>query len=163
ERTRIAAGYTERLRDLVDTPSVDEGDVQGWQAYVIQVDDAATVIAGLRERGIEAQVGTYALHQLAAYRDQGDFPGASRVFDRAVDAPCARCQREVPMLAELERQVRAVGGPLEGGRRLRRRAPLVVRDQQLAKSGTQLVDALELGVGRLRLAVQPALAEPALE
>ena len=87
ERTRIAAGYTERLRDLVDTPSVDEGDVHGWQAYVIQVDDAATVIAGLRERGIEAQVGTYALHQLAAYRDQGDFPGASRVFDRAVALP----------------------------------------------------------------------------
>jgi dTDP-4-amino-4,6-dideoxygalactose transaminase len=86
-RTRIAAGYTERLRDIVDTPTADEGDVHGWQAYVIQVDGAADLITALREQGIEAQVGTYALHRLAAYRDQGEFPGASRVFDRAVALP----------------------------------------------------------------------------
>jgi dTDP-4-amino-4,6-dideoxygalactose transaminase len=86
-RTRIATAYGERLRGLVDVPAADEGDVHGWQAYVIQVDGAERVIAGFRERGIEAQVGTYALHRLAAYRDQGDFPGASRVFDRAVALP----------------------------------------------------------------------------
>jgi len=86
-RTRIAAGYTERLRDIVETPSADERDVHGWQAYVIQVDGAADKIAALREQGIEAQVGTYALHRLAAYRDQGEFPGASRVFERAVALP----------------------------------------------------------------------------
>jgi perosamine synthetase len=87
ERARIAAAYTERLRDLAETPAADDGDVHGWQAYVIQVDGAADVIAGLREQGIEAQVGTYALNRLAAYRDQGEFPGASRVFDRAVALP----------------------------------------------------------------------------
>ena len=86
-RARIAAGYTERLDGVVETPSADEGDVHGWQAYVIQVDGAADVISALRERGIEAQVGTYALHRLAAYREQGDFPGASRVFERAVALP----------------------------------------------------------------------------
>jgi len=86
-RTRLAAGYTERLRDVVDVPAADEGDVHGWQAYVIQVDGAAGVIAALREQGIEAQVGTYALHRLAAYRDQGEFPGASQVFDRAIALP----------------------------------------------------------------------------
>ena len=86
-RARIAAGYTERLRDIVETPTADEGDVHGWQAYVIQVDGAAAKIAALRERRIEAQVGTYALHRLAAYRDQGDFPGASEVFDRAIALP----------------------------------------------------------------------------
>jgi dTDP-4-amino-4,6-dideoxygalactose transaminase len=86
-RTRIAAGYTERLRDVVETPTADEGDVHGWQAYVIQVDGATEVIAALREQRIEAQVGTYALQRLAAYRDQGEFPGASRVFDRAVALP----------------------------------------------------------------------------
>ena len=87
ERTRIAAGYTERLRDVAQTPEADDGDVHGWQAYVIQVDKAADVIAALRRHGIEAQVGTYALHQLAAYRDQGEFAGASRVFERAVALP----------------------------------------------------------------------------
>src|SRR5436190_17908513 len=86
-RTRIAAGYPARLRGIVDTPAADAGDVHGWQAYVIQVDGAAEVIAALRAPGSEAQVGTYALHQLAAYRGQGEFAGASQVFDRAVALP----------------------------------------------------------------------------
>jgi perosamine synthetase len=86
-RARVAAAYAERLGGVVETPSADDGDVHGWQAYVIQVDGAADVIDALRADGIEAQVGTYALHRLAAYRDQGEFPGASRVFDRAVALP----------------------------------------------------------------------------
>ena len=38
ERTRIADGYAARLDGLVDLPSADEGDVHGWQAYVIRLD-----------------------------------------------------------------------------------------------------------------------------
>jgi perosamine synthetase len=88
QRTRIADGYSERLRDLpVLLPRADEGDVHGWQAYVLQVDDRDRVLAELRAQGIEAQIGTYALHQLGAYRDQGDFPGAARVFERALALP----------------------------------------------------------------------------
>ena len=61
-RTRIADGYTERLAHLpVLLPGADEGDVHGWQAYVIQVDDRDAVLAALRAQGIEAQIGTYAL------------------------------------------------------------------------------------------------------
>ena len=87
-RTRIAEGYAERLRHLpVLLPRADEGDVHGWQAYVLQVDDRARVLAELRAQGIEAQIGTYALHQLAAFRSQGDFPGAARVFERALALP----------------------------------------------------------------------------
>jgi perosamine synthetase len=87
-RTRIADGYGERLRDLpVLLPRADDGDVHGWQAYVIQVDDRDRVLAALRAQGIEAQIGTYALQLLGAYRDQGDFPGAARVFDRALALP----------------------------------------------------------------------------
>jgi dTDP-4-amino-4,6-dideoxygalactose transaminase len=87
-RTRVADAYAERLRDLpVLLPSADEGDVHGWQAYVIQVDDRDRILAALRAQGIEAQIGTYALHLLGAYRDQGDFPGATRVFERALALP----------------------------------------------------------------------------
>jgi perosamine synthetase len=87
-RTRIAAGYSERLRDLpVLLPRADEGDVHGWQAYVIQVEDRERILRQLRADGIEAQIGTYALHLLGAYRDQGDFPGAARVFERALALP----------------------------------------------------------------------------
>jgi perosamine synthetase len=88
ERTRVADGYSERLRDLpVLLPRADDGDVHGWQAYVIQVDDRDRVLAELRAQGIEAQIGTYALNLLGAYRDQGDFPGAQRVFERALALP----------------------------------------------------------------------------
>jgi dTDP-4-amino-4,6-dideoxygalactose transaminase len=88
ERTRVAAGYSERLAELpVLLPRADEGDVHGWQAYVLQVDDRDRVLAELRAQGIEAQIGTYALHQLGAFADQGPFPGAARVFERALALP----------------------------------------------------------------------------
>jgi dTDP-4-amino-4,6-dideoxygalactose transaminase len=45
------------------------------------------VLAELRAQGIEAQIGTYALHQLGAYAAQGEFPGAARVFERALALP----------------------------------------------------------------------------
>ena len=87
-RTRVADGYTERLRDLpVVLPAAAEGDVHGWQAYVIQIDDRDRVLRELRAQGIEAQIGTYALQLLGAYRDQGAFPGAARVFERALALP----------------------------------------------------------------------------
>jgi len=87
-RTRIAAGYSERLRDLpVLLPAADAGDVHGWQAYVLQLDNRDQVLAELRAQGIEAQIGTYALNQLGAYRGPGDFPGAARVFERALALP----------------------------------------------------------------------------
>jgi dTDP-4-amino-4,6-dideoxygalactose transaminase len=84
----IAAGYSERLEHLpVLLPRADEGDVHGWQAYVIQVDDRERVLRELRAQGIEAQIGTYALPLLGAYSDQGEFPGARRVFERALALP----------------------------------------------------------------------------
>ena len=87
-RTRIAGGYAERLGELpVLLPGADDGDVHGWQAYVIQVDDRDRILKELRAQGIEAQIGTYALQRLGPYREQGDFPGASRVFERALALP----------------------------------------------------------------------------
>ncbi len=86
-RTRIAAGYTERLRGVVETPAADDGDVHGWQAYVIQVDRRDDVLTALRREGIEAQIGTYALHLLGAYRDHGFFPGAEHAYEHALALP----------------------------------------------------------------------------
>jgi dTDP-4-amino-4,6-dideoxygalactose transaminase len=88
DRTRVAAAYAERLRDLpVVLPEADEGDVHGWQAYVIQVDRRDEVLAALRHEGIEAQIGTYALHLLSAYRDHGFFPGAEHAYEHALALP----------------------------------------------------------------------------
>lgn len=100
-RERVAGWYTERLEGLVLTPSVDEGDRHGWQAYVVQLDRRDEALAGLREAGIEAQIGTWALHHLEPYREQGSFPGADRAFARALALPFATTTTE----AEVERVV----------------------------------------------------------
>ena len=85
---RIAAGYAERLAELdVVLPGADPGDRHGLQAYVIQVDRRDEVMAGLRTQGIQCQIGTYALHRLGAYRDQGPFPGADAAYERALALP----------------------------------------------------------------------------
>ena len=86
-RRRVANAYTERLADIVETPAADEGDRHGWQAYVVQLERRDEVLAGLREQGIEAQIGTYALHRLSAYRGQGAFPGADSCHERALALP----------------------------------------------------------------------------
>jgi perosamine synthetase len=86
-RRRLAQAYTVRLAGIAETPAADEGDEHGWQAYVVQVDLRDEVLAGLREQGIEAQIGTYALNRLSAYRDQGPFPGADSCFERALALP----------------------------------------------------------------------------
>jgi perosamine synthetase len=87
-RERIAAGYAERLAGLdVVLPTADEGDRHGWQAYVIQLDRRDEVMTALRAQGIECQIGTYGLHRLGAYRDQGRFPGADAAYERALALP----------------------------------------------------------------------------
>jgi dTDP-4-amino-4,6-dideoxygalactose transaminase len=86
-RERIAQGYTERLEHLVLTPQAADGDRHGWQAYVVQLGRRDDALAALRAERIEAQIGTWALHQLDAYRSQGPFPGADRAFERALALP----------------------------------------------------------------------------
>jgi perosamine synthetase len=87
-RERVAEGYAERLAGLpVRLPAADEGDRHGWQAYVLQLDRRDEAMAHLRGQGIQCQIGTYALHRLSAYRDQGSFPGADACFERALALP----------------------------------------------------------------------------
>jgi perosamine synthetase len=69
------------------TPVAADGDRHGWQAYVIQLDRRDEALAALRAEGIEAQIGTWALHRLRAYGSQGAFPGADRAFERALALP----------------------------------------------------------------------------
>ena len=86
-RERVARGYEERLRDDVLTPRAAKGDRHGWQAYVVQLDRRDDALAALRAQEIEAQIGTWALHRLGAYRSQGPFLGADRAFERALALP----------------------------------------------------------------------------
>jgi perosamine synthetase len=93
-RERVAGWYTERLERLVGTPRAAAGDRHGWQAYVVTLDRRDEALAGLRDDGIEAQIGTYAVHRLSAYRDRGSFPGADAAFERALALPFATTMTE---------------------------------------------------------------------
>jgi perosamine synthetase len=86
-RERVAGWYAERLEELVLVPGVAAGDRHGWQAYVVQLDRRDDALVALRDAGIEAQIGTWALHRLTAYGSQGPFPGADRAFERALALP----------------------------------------------------------------------------
>jgi dTDP-4-amino-4,6-dideoxygalactose transaminase len=59
---------------------------------------------GLRAQGIQCQIGTYALHRLGAYRDQGSFPGADAAYERALALPLHARLTE----AELDRVAEAL-------------------------------------------------------
>lgn len=87
EREQLAEAYRERLEGRIELPSADEGDRHGWQAYIVRVDRRDEALTVLRDAGIQAQIGTYALHHLGAYRDQGPFPGADAAYERALALP----------------------------------------------------------------------------
>jgi perosamine synthetase len=87
ERERLAAAYRDRLDGRVQLPSADEGDRHGWQAYIVQLERRDAALDALRSAGIQAQIGTYALHRLGAYSDQGPFPGADAAYERALALP----------------------------------------------------------------------------
>jgi len=93
-RERVAAWYDERLEHHVLTPSAAAGDRHGWQAYVVQLERRDEALTALRDAGIEAQIGTWALHRLEPYREQGAFPGADRAFERALALPFATTTTE---------------------------------------------------------------------
>jgi dTDP-4-amino-4,6-dideoxygalactose transaminase len=86
-RERVAGWYEERLAHFVLTPSADEGDRHGWQAYVVSLERRDEALHALRGDGIEVQIGTYALQRFAAYQDRGSFPGAERAFVQALALP----------------------------------------------------------------------------
>ncbi len=88
------AGTRNASSTIVLTPSAAEGDRHGWQAYVVQLEPRDEALAALREAGIEAQIGTWALHRLEPYREQGEFPGADRAFERALALPFATTTTE---------------------------------------------------------------------
>jgi len=74
-RRRRAQIYCELLADVdgVRTQRITEGGESNYQALCVLIDEGVVkrnrIMHEMRERGIEVQIGTYALHQLPAFRD----------------------------------------------------------------------------------------------
>ena len=99
-RARIAAAYNKAFATLpeIRTPACIPNSQHAWHLYVIQLElerlgiDRAAFVKALKDEGIGTSVHFIPLHLHPFYRDAGgyqpgDFPTASRVFDRIVSLP----------------------------------------------------------------------------
>ena len=99
QRTHAAGRYLENLQSepYLTLPGFDRRNTHAWHLFVVRVSsDAALgrddVIAGLRERGIQASVHFIPLHLHTAFQElghwrEGDFPVAERVFEGTISLP----------------------------------------------------------------------------
>ena len=105
DRRATAALYMERLRDLrcVSVPLSTEARHCTFQSFVILLDDGIdrdAVIRGLRDRGIESTLGTYAMHAQPSFArfgyQPGDLPNAWRAQRQSLTLPLVpRMEREL--------------------------------------------------------------------
>lgn len=70
-RAEIAEAYRARLTGArgIDIPAITPGGVHAWQSFPVFVADRDAVKEGLRIEGINAQIGTHALHLHRAFQD----------------------------------------------------------------------------------------------
>lgn len=94
-RRDVAAAYMKRLADVpgVELPVTTEHGLHSWQTFPVFVDERDRIMQDMRDRGIEAQIGTYALHMHPAFQDQpgirlaGDLSNSRRAYHRCLALP----------------------------------------------------------------------------
>lgn len=97
-RAALAASYTALLADLIRSgrirlPQTTPGGVHAWQSYCILLEKRDKVLAALRSQGIEAQIGTYALHREPLFqthalcRLQGTMAGSQAAYESTLALP----------------------------------------------------------------------------
>jgi dTDP-4-amino-4,6-dideoxygalactose transaminase len=110
ERRALAARYRELLKDAdgIELPVTTPGGMHSYQTFSVLVDGRDELMAAMREQGIEAQIGTYALHMQPAFQDhsicriEGDMSGSKRSFERCLALPLyhGMTQEEQELVAE---------------------------------------------------------------
>jgi dTDP-4-amino-4,6-dideoxygalactose transaminase len=96
-RRRVAAGYHERLADwdAVTLGGTTPHGLHAYQTFPLLIEHRDEVIRRMRERRIETQFGTHALHRHPAFTDEGvcrhagTFPNAQTAWDHCLVLPLA--------------------------------------------------------------------------
>ena len=96
-RRKVAGMYDALLAPMewVKTPFTPSYNTHVFQTYIIQIPGNIgrdRLIAFLRKNGIEANIGTYALHHLSFYKNKyrltpRQFPAAEKVFHNSIALP----------------------------------------------------------------------------
>lgn len=95
ERRRLAAWYTRRLEEEpgVALPKTTPLGDHSWQTFCVLIHGRDARMAAMRDQGIEAQIGTYALHRHKAFSDnplcriEGAMAGSREAFERVLALP----------------------------------------------------------------------------
>lgn len=96
-RRQAALLYKQLLSDIdeIRIPAEPEGTVNTYQSYVVMVDaalDRDLLIRRMRDRGVETNIGTYAIHVQPFYQrllghSAGSFPNSYRAFRQSLSLP----------------------------------------------------------------------------
>ena len=99
-RQELAARYVEMLENIdgIEIPKTTKDGVHSYQTFLVWVKNRDAIIATLREKGIETQIGTYALHKHEAFVESkrirqygrsgnGEFPNSSWAFEHCLALP----------------------------------------------------------------------------
>lgn len=92
-RRTAADLYKEFLKNFknLSIPFVAKGNKHIYQSYVIRLMntqvDRDRIIGDLKGKGIEATIGTYALHQLQSYKEFGEYSESLRAFWETLTLP----------------------------------------------------------------------------
>ena len=92
KKRELAEHYGKALKgiDSLTPPYVDASCMHAFQNYVVMVDEKLSrnrLISLLRNEGIEASFGTYALHLQPVYGSKSDCPNALHAFDHSLSLP----------------------------------------------------------------------------
>ncbi len=91
-REELAKYYNERLKEIkyITPPYAYENTKHVYQAYVVLLDKNVNrneLITKLMEKGIQAQIGTYASHIQPVYGSMDECPNSADIFNRSLALP----------------------------------------------------------------------------
>jgi len=94
-RIELADTYKQLLNDMDDIkiPSTTNLGIHSYQSFCVFVDNRDKVMFDMKEKGIEVQIGSYALHQHPAFYEEsdceirGEMPGSEYAFEKALTLP----------------------------------------------------------------------------
>jgi dTDP-4-amino-4,6-dideoxygalactose transaminase len=95
KRVQMAHRYQDLLAKQpgISFPKITKNGIHSWQSYCIFVPDRDQIIERVKEKNIETQIGTYALHMHNAFnnnsncRISGNMPGSRYAFEHCLTLP----------------------------------------------------------------------------
>lgn len=94
-RQDMAARYIQLLAGIegIDLPGVVDSGTHSYQSFCVFVENRDKILAAMREKGIEVQIGTYSLRMHRAFaendiiRINGSMPGSTYAFKHCLALP----------------------------------------------------------------------------